>query len=301
MPIAAAGAACDGALGFVLCADDYGRSPGIGAAVRALAARGRLSAVSCMTTTPHWPQEGARLQPLAGRVDIGLHVNFTDGRPLGPMPRLAPGGRLPTLAVLTRRLLLGQIDVGEIAGEFSRQLERFSAVIGRPPDFVDGHQHVHQMPLIRRAVLDVLALLPPQHRPWLRVASQTMGEIARHPVATAGKALAISLLGAGFRREAARRGFAANRRFRGLRCFRDEPPFSRLFEGFVAGLEPGTLVMCHPGTADAAEHDPHHPAALRAEEFDFLSSEALPRLLQQRNLAIVRFAALQHCRRVATE
>jgi predicted glycoside hydrolase/deacetylase ChbG (UPF0249 family) len=50
--------------------------------------------------------------------------------------------------------------------------------------------------------------------------------------------------------------------------------------------------MCHPGTGDAAEHDPDHPAALRAEEFDFLSSEALPRLLQERGLAIFRFAAL---------
>jgi predicted glycoside hydrolase/deacetylase ChbG (UPF0249 family) len=148
------------------------------------------------------------------------------------------------------------------------------------------------MPLIRRAVLDVLAQQPPQHRPWLRVATQTPAEIARHPAATAGKALAISLLGAGFRREAARRGFAANRRFRGIRRFSDEPPFSRLFAGFLDGIEPGTLVMCHPGAGAAAEHDPDHPAALRAEEFDFLSSEALPRLLEQRNLALVGFAAL---------
>jgi hypothetical protein len=291
-PVEAAGAARSGPLGFVLCADDYGRSPGIGEAVRALAAAGRLSAVSCMTTTPHWPEEGARLQPLAGRVDVGLHVNLTDGRPLGPMPRLAAGGRLPALEALTRRLLLGLIDVGEIAAECRRQRDRFSAVIGRPPDFVDGHQHVHQLPLIRRAVLDVLAQQPPQHRPWLRVASQTVAEIARHPAATAGKALAISLLGAGFRREAARRGFAANRRFRGIRRFRDEPPFSRLFAGFLDGIEPGTLVMCHPGSGAAAEDDPGHPAALRADEFDFLGSEALPRLLQERRLAIVRFAAL---------
>ena len=41
-----------------LCADDFALHPGVDAAVVALAQAARLSATSCMTTAPRWPQAG---------------------------------------------------------------------------------------------------------------------------------------------------------------------------------------------------------------------------------------------------
>ena len=39
-----------------------------------------------------------------------------------------------------------------LTAEITRQFEAFAAAFGRPPDFVDGHHHVHLFPQIRDAV-----------------------------------------------------------------------------------------------------------------------------------------------------
>ncbi|MBF0335117.1 MAG: ChbG/HpnK family deacetylase, partial [Alphaproteobacteria bacterium] len=38
---------------FVLCADDYGLSPGVSRGILALIEMGRVSATGCMVTMPH--------------------------------------------------------------------------------------------------------------------------------------------------------------------------------------------------------------------------------------------------------
>src|SRR5262245_10068587 len=82
---------------IVLCADDYAVAPGVSRAICALIEQGRLSATSCMTVSPHWPEHARWLRPLGDRADIGLHLTLTDHAPIGAM-RLAADGRLPPLA-----------------------------------------------------------------------------------------------------------------------------------------------------------------------------------------------------------
>ena len=138
---------------FILCADDYGFSPGISSAIRDLIDRGRLSATSCMTMSPFWPDHASWLKPYADQVDVGLHLTLTDQRPLGPMPRTAPGDRFPPLRMLMRKALTRQLDQGEIDSELNRQLDAFERAFGRVPSHIDGHQHIHQLPVVRQAVI----------------------------------------------------------------------------------------------------------------------------------------------------
>ena len=147
----------------VLCADDFGMTPGVSRAILALARAGRLSATSAMTTLPFL----ARFAPALGEsgIAVGLHLNLTAGPPLGPMPRLAPGGALPPLGRLMRAALAGRLPEAEAADEIARQLAAFEAAFGRPPDFVDGHQHVHVLPGVRSALLAALARLGATPRP----------------------------------------------------------------------------------------------------------------------------------------
>ena len=42
--------------------------------------------------------------------------------------------------------------------EVRAQFEAFADAFGRPPDFVDGHQHVHLFPQVREAVLETREL-----------------------------------------------------------------------------------------------------------------------------------------------
>jgi len=67
---------------LALCADDFGLAPGLSAGIARLAHAQRLTAVSCITNSPHWAAAAPLLNHLPDSVDVGLHLNFSEGRPL---------------------------------------------------------------------------------------------------------------------------------------------------------------------------------------------------------------------------
>ena len=261
----------------LLCADDYALAPGVSTAIRDLVARGRLSATSCMTLFPRWPEEAARLAPLAERADVGLHLTLTDHPPLAPMRNLAPEGRLPSLGWLVRAALARRFVAGparhEIRAEVRRQLAAFEAAMGRPPDLIDGHQHVHVLPGVRDEVLALFAegLVPATT--LLRVPWEPPVAIWRRGVARA-RALAIGALSLGLKTNVRARGLMTNDGFRGVRDFRPEEDYRELFRRFVARAGARPMIMCHPGHVDAELARPDPVTACRAGEFAYLASDA---------------------------
>jgi predicted glycoside hydrolase/deacetylase ChbG (UPF0249 family) len=131
----------------ILCADDFALTSGVSAGILALAEAGRLSATSAIVTTAHWPAHAKLVVRFRNRLAIGLHLNLTFGRPLGPIPALAPKGHLPSVNLLVQRAVTNSLDRGEIAAEIERQLDRFESEVGSPPDFLDGHHHAHVLNL----------------------------------------------------------------------------------------------------------------------------------------------------------
>ena len=110
-----AGSGSAGRRTIMICADDYAISRGVGVAIRRLAEAGRISAASCLTAGPLWPEEAALLRPYAGRIDIGLHLSLTYPPPLGGLPKLRAGAQ-PSVSGLLWQSLLGRIDHDEVAG-----------------------------------------------------------------------------------------------------------------------------------------------------------------------------------------
>lgn len=254
---------------LILVADDYAMTEGISRGIEELAATRRLSATSVMTASRHWPAHAPRLARLRGQLAIGLHLDLTLLGPLAPMPRLAPDGKLPRIGELTRRALLRDIDAAEIAAETERQLDAFERYLGFPPDHVDGHQHVHALPVIRDAVLDVLQRRYRGQPLLVRDPADSIARIrARRRHAT--KAIILSGLSRGFGRAVHAAGFLTNDSFAGVSDFADGgalPDFQ------AAAIAPAQrhLVMCHPGHPDAelARLDP--VTTRRREELDLLN------------------------------
>ena len=235
---------------LLLCADDYGIAPGVGVAIRELVEAGRLGAVSCMTASPHWRSEARMLQPLEGHASFGLHLTLTDQAPLGAMPRLAPGGRLPSLGRLLRVSLTGRLDGAEITAEIERQIDAFASAIGHPPSFIDGHHHVHQLPGVGERLLDLVRRrLGPDA--WVRYCDEPLPMLWGRGVSRL-KAGSVSLLGRSFAEAGRRLGVPGNRGFRGVYDFTERISYDRLFARFLAPPRDGMLVMCHPGLTDAA-------------------------------------------------
>jgi hypothetical protein len=271
---------------LTVCADDFGLAPGIDEAILDLVDRGRLAAVSGMVLGRSWSRSASSLRAIRGNVEVGLHFTLTHLAPAGPLPRLAPHGQLPALAALVRSALLRRLDAGEIATEMQRQIDRFEAAMGAPPDFIDGHQHVHQLPGVRDAVLAVVRHRLADRGAWLRYPSMPPGDAFIHGVAIA-RSWAVSALGLGFRDAGARLGIAGNGTFRGIRAGVGGPRFAELFRRFVRRLGARPLLMCHPGLeGDPFVADQDGATAARRDEHAFLASDEFLACLAERRLRI---------------
>lgn len=271
----------------IVCADDYGISPGVGRAIRELIGLGRVSATGCMTGSRHWPAEAEPLRALRANADIGLHLTLTDHAPLGPMPDLAPEGRLPPLGRLMGLAFLGRLERREIAAELERQLDAFEAAMGGPPDFLDGHHHVHQLPVVREVVAEVYERRLRPHGAWVRYCDEPLAALPRIGVAPL-RAAVISLIGRSWARRGRRRGIPGNRGFRGVRDFH-EPAFAALFPRYLRDIGDGSLVMCHPGFADAELAAVEQVTAQRDDEYRYLASETYGADLAAAGVTVARF------------
>jgi len=273
---------------FILIADDFGLSQGVSDAILDLLAKNRLSGTGSMVNQPVWALRADDLKPFQGHRDLGLHLTLTLGSPLGPAPTLAPEGQFLPLSRLMAKCFSNALPRREIRDEIIRQITAFRDRTGRFPDFIDGHQHVHVLPVIRRALFDALEIVNSHHKPWLRVPSDHMGSIMARGVSV-GKALFIAFLSLGFAHEAKRAGYRVNDTFSGVRSFNPEEDFARAFQRFLLVQGRHHLVMCHPGVSDAslAALDPVTTA--RDQEYEFFKSDAFETMLQSFSLHIARF------------
>ncbi len=268
-----------------LCADDYGLSRGVNRGIRELIGLGRLNATSVMMVAS--ALDRAEVEALAGAARtkpdcaIGLHVTLTAPfRPLTLHFRPLDADAFPSLAALLARALPRMLDREILRGEIVAQIDAFAAAFGRPPDFVDGHQHVQLFPTIRDAFVDAVK----ERAPAAMVRQCGRAAAARGP--RDAKTLLLDYLSRGFRRAAAARGLAMNTGFAGAYDFSVKHDLTALVGGFLDALADGGLMMCHPGFVDEEliAHDP--VTDQREREFRFLAGEEFPRLLADRNMTL---------------
>jgi predicted glycoside hydrolase/deacetylase ChbG (UPF0249 family) len=274
-----------------LCADDYGLSFGVSVGILKALSAGRLTAVSAIVTGVRWPAMGRDLIRNDPDADLGLHLNLTLGRPLGPMATFAPQGKLPSVSAVIRQSVLGRLPVEEIRAEIDRQLDRFEAVIGRPPDHVDGHHHVHMFKGVREPLLQALVARGLAGRVWLRNAGDAPHRIALRRT-QARKALSVRSLGAGFGRAAQAQGFTLNDGFAGFSSFRSDRDYARAFETYLRAPGRRHLVMCHPGHVDEDLKAQDAVTITREQELAFLLSPRLPEMLERRNMRLARLSTM---------
>jgi predicted glycoside hydrolase/deacetylase ChbG (UPF0249 family) len=252
----------------VLCADDFGLAPGVSRGILELLEKGRLSATSCMVNYPEFHDDARALKSFAGRADLGLHFSLTDSRSISSVA-LECHLRPPPFS--------NMLDAVE------RQIEKFSNAMGILPDYIDGHQHVQVLPVVREAVVCVAKRIgayirvprdPIDRAMWRRPAPLESVYLAR-----ASRALAK------LARDA---GIVTNRGFRGVRTFQEKIPFAALFRKMIMGAGEGCLVICHPGHVDATLAGRDSMLEPRDGEWSYFSGPDFPADLADANLALSR-------------
>ncbi len=268
-----------------LVADDYGISPAVNAAIRDLAARGRLSATSVMVVAPSLDRAQAQAlaapDSAASPIAIGLHVTLT--APFRPLTNgFAPtrNGAFPPLGQMMGRAFLRMLGRAPIAAEIAAQMAAFRAAFGRAPDYVDGHQHVQLLPVVRDALLAAVQ----EHAPhaWARQCGSAAPRLADP------KGLLIHRLSAAFCARARALGIRVNPAFAGTYDFASRTPFAALFPRFLDGLPDGGVVMCHPGEVDDELKRLDPVTDQRAREYAYFAGEAFADLLRAQGVALVR-------------
>jgi predicted glycoside hydrolase/deacetylase ChbG (UPF0249 family) len=268
-----------------LCADDYGMSLSVNAAIRELILRRRINATSVMVAAPRFDRGEAEALDLLNsgtkRAALGLHVTLT--APFQPMsesftPRSR--GRFLPLQKMMRAAVARRLQPERLLIEIATQVEAFVMAFGRPPDFIDGHQHVHLFPLVRDAVLRVAAETAPNA--WVRQCGRPRSAARLH----LRKELLLDVLSLAFRRKARQLGVATNPAFAGAYDFKGTPDFAAIFPRFLAGLPDGGLVMCHPGFVDAELKRLDRLTHQREQEFVYFNSDEFPRVLAEHGVAL---------------
>ncbi len=250
-----------------LVADDYAQDPAIDAGILALAGAGRLSATSVLSQSPHWPAAAPALLALP-ELAVGLHFNLTHAWQGTAM-------RLPRLILAANCGGLPEPRLRQLGCE---QFDRFEDALGRAPDYIDGHQHVHQLPQIRGMLLEEMTRRYGRSLPW-------RSTLPRHW--RGWKAALIGYLGA--------RGIPVQMRmnsdFAGVYGFQGER-FAALMQRWLQDIQTGGMVMCHPGGAVAGDplvaSRPLEWAYLAAPDFSNDLDRAGVRLLCRRDMLSIR-------------
>lgn len=262
---------------MVLCADDFALHAAASRGIAKLAALGRLGATSAMVLSPRWAQDAALLRELRGRIDVGLHLDWTSDFAVAAGHGLSLGAAL-------RRAVFGGFDREAARLVLERQLDAFEAQWQAPPDHIDGHQHVQQLAGIRETLVEVVARRYAAAAPYLRISrAPARQQDAKSRVIAALGARALEQL-AGRRRIPLAPALSGIYDFRGGRA-----AYARHMLHWLQTSPAGTLLMCHP--AEQAEPGDEIGAA-RTWEFDFLRSEDFSRLLSSADVHLVRGTGL---------
>ena len=251
------------------CVDDVGLNPGVVEAVSVLVAMRRVHAISCMVGGQAWRQAAPVVRGFETvKVDVGLHIDLTE-RPITIRP-------FKSLRSLVANSYLHRLDLLSIRREICAQMDRFEQTVGRPPSFVDGHQHVHQLPGVSTELLHELTHRYPVAMPWLRSTRVARPSIPALSIRwrEAFKPRVIAALGAaGLAFRARRLGLLQNNHLLGVYDFNGgSTRYRSLMEHWLSTASDADLLMCHPGLDrypdDALAHS-------RRQEYEILKSVEL--------------------------
>lgn len=249
----------------IINADDFAMDAGGDAAILDLAARGAVTATSAMVLSPFWAEAGTRLA--GAPIDRGLHLDLTS-------PFARDVFDVMPLWRLTVHAHAGRLNRSRLRQAIELQFSRFEDVIGHQPDFVDGHHHVHHLPQIREALIEVLSgrYGANAHCVGLRICTPRRWRGTKAAIIDKTGAPALDRL-------AKASGHSVNTDFAGVYSFSEDANLPVLWRDWLSRLEgDAPIIMCHVAVPAEGSLDGDTIRGARLREYEWLSSEAFHEL-----------------------
>jgi hopanoid biosynthesis associated protein HpnK len=243
------------ASGVIINADDFGLAPGVNRGIVSGFRDGVLTSTTMLVNLEFF-DDAVALARSHPELRIGVHLSLLWGRPVSDPARVPTlvgrDGRFPrSVTTLARRYVLGRLSLVEVREEFRAQVRKFLDQ-GLTPTHLDTHKHVHALPGILRAVLDVAREFDVGRVrvPYENGASLRPGSAGAAPSwRAAARREAVRLLCRGAHDAARRAGVRTPDHFVGLGCadHLDGDTLRLILQRLREGV---TEVMCHPGYDD---------------------------------------------------
>ena len=275
---------------LVVNGDDFGLSETINGGIIRAHGHGILTSTSLVAAGTAF-EHAVALARKNTSLDVGVHLTLTEERAVASVESvpslLIDGERLwPDPRSFVKRFVRGAIAISEVALEFEAQISRVLDS-GLPVTHLDGHQHLHALPGIRREV----AKLARRHgirfvrRPREPVRSFMLADAGRYARVSAMMALNLVC------RFPQRRDTTTTDHFVGF-YFGGRLSKTNLMTLIASLPRSGTCeMMCHPGSAATSPAD-RHAAYDRPAECDALCDPDVLLALNARGIELVSFADL---------
>lgn len=272
---------------IIICADDFAQNDAISHGIIKLIENNRLSATSCMTNLESWPEHSLLLKKIT-TIDMGVHLNFTHGKPLSKALQKQFKSWPNSILSIIKLIISKQLTLTKLENEIELQLNNFEKYINKIPDFIDGHQHLHHFPVIRQALLKVYlkkyGMLDQSQKPYIRISSCN----AKINEQFCLKKKIIQLTGSEkLQKQLIKHQIPFNQNFAGIYPFNKKYSFDEICSKILEHTKNTTLLMCHPAFKSNDASDPI--AYFRYKELEYLISDKFKQLLIKNNIQIARF------------
>ncbi|HVS77835.1 MAG TPA: ChbG/HpnK family deacetylase [Steroidobacteraceae bacterium] len=265
-------------LPVIIHADDFGETLQITEGICLGIEAGVVTSTSVMVNMPGTMEALRRIPGLAQQASFGVHLNLCEGRPLAGGATLTDrNGAFLRKRALAVRALAGKLSLPELEAEVAAQISMLRDA-GVRISHLDGHKHLHQLPIVCTAVANVLPRFGIERVRITRLASwrEVRGPslLAREIAARhAARVFARAQL----------RSPAHTVDLRELLAGSGSAPLARPRSGDSTPVE----ICCHPGTAeaDAAKPGSHR----RGTELDYLLSAQFRAMLAASGAALVSY------------
>ena len=244
----------------LLHTDDLGLAEGVDAAIIDLARRGQIQGASLLVNGPSAAAAVEAWRDLADPPPLTLHLCLTEGHRLPNAPDLPTGfGTLLLASILPWQR---QRIAPQLRTVLLQQISRYRQLTGLQRIRLDGHQHIHLVPLVLDAVLD---LARSESITWVRTTREPLPEglslkLWWRSLQTGGliKWLVLQLLSGLAIPRLRRAGIPTNQRFAGV-LFSGSMFGNALRRSWITAHSPSTIpresrpvVLIHPARLHAA-------------------------------------------------
>lgn len=231
----------------LICADDFMITKGVSLAILDLLKHNKINSTSVMVVFTKNNYYGNILKKkLKKKQTIGLHLVLTYYKPLYKFKNIKT---FSTILKLIINLITKKITEFEIEQEIKMQIFEFKKIFGHLPKYIDGHHHVHQLPIISKIFVKVIRDIYKKDKPFVRNTGLDFKIIFFNNQKII-KSCIMSLIGKLFKAKLKKNLIPTNSYFFGIYDFKNIDKFEKNIKLYFKFKNKNSIIMVHPGYVD---------------------------------------------------